>query len=156
MYAMRHSGSQRGASPLQDGATLVEVLVALLILAVGLLGIAALYVDNLRNGRTGLLHTQAASLAADMADRIRANREGGAAFARITGQKCSELPPGTASDAVAVNEVACWQELVGRELPNGLGTIVRDTTTLPATYTVTVSWSETGAGTASYVVRVQV
>ncbi len=137
------------------GATLVEVLVALLILAVGLLGIAALYVDNMRNGRTGLLHTQAASLAADMADRIRANREGGAAFARITGQRCTELAPGAPSDAVAVNEVACWQDLVARELPNGTGTIVRDTTTLPATYTVTVSWSETGAGTASYVVRVQ-
>lgn len=138
-----------------NGATLVEVLVALLILSVGLLGIAALYVDNLRNGRTAVLRTQAATLAADMADRIRINRAGGAAFARITGQRCTEIAADASVADVAANEVACWQDDVAKELPNGIGTISRDTTTLPATYTVTVSWSEAGAGTASYVVRVQ-
>lgn len=137
------------------GATLVEVLVALLILSVGLLGIAALYVDNLRNGRTGVLRTQASTLASDMADRIRTNRLGGASFARVTGQRCHDLPGTASADDVAANEVACWQEEVANALPNGTGIVARDTTTLPATYTVTVSWSETGAGTASYVVRVQ-
>lgn len=137
------------------GATLVEVLVALLILSVGLLGVAALYVDNLRNGRTGVLRTQAAALAADMAERVRTNRSGGASFARVTGQRCQELPSTASADDVAANEVACWQEEVAKSLPNGTGIVARDTTTLPATYTVTVSWSETGAGTASYVVRVQ-
>lgn len=137
------------------GATLVEVLVALLILSVGLLGVAALYVDNLRNGRTGVLRTQAASLAADMAERVRANRTGGAAFARVTGQRCTELPSTASADDVAANEVACWQEEVAKSLPNGTGIVARDAATVPPTYTVTVSWSETGAGTASYVVRVQ-
>ncbi len=141
--------------PRTGGATLVEVLVALLILSVGLLGIAALYVDNLRSGRTSILRTQAATLAADMADRIRVNRAGGAAFARVTGQHCTDIATDAPAADVAANEVACWQDDVARELPNGTGTIARDTTTLPATYTVTVSWSETGAGTASYVVRVQ-
>ncbi len=137
------------------GATLVELLVALLILSVGLLGIAALYVDNLRNGRTGVLRTQAATLAADMAERVRTNRSGGASFARVTGQRCRELPPTASTDDVVGNEVACWQEEVAKTLPNGTGIVARDTTTVPPTYTVTVSWSETGAGTASYVVRVQ-
>lgn len=137
------------------GATLVEVLVALLILSVGLLGIAALYVDNLRNGRTGVLRTQASALAADMAERIRTNRLGGASFARVTGQRCQDLPDTASANDVAANEVACWQDEVANALPNGTGIVARDTTTLPATYTVTVSWSETGAGTASYVVRVQ-
>ena len=137
------------------GATLVEVLVALLILSVGLLGIAALYVDNLRNGRTGVLRTQASALAADMAERIRTNRLGGASFARMTGQRCQALSNTASADDVAANELACWQEEVANALPNGTGIVARDTTTLPATYTVTVSWSETGAGTASYVVRVQ-
>jgi type IV pilus assembly protein PilV len=137
------------------GATMVEVLVALLILAVGLLGVAALYVDNLRSGRTGVLRTQAATLAGDMADRIRTNRTGGAAFARVTGQRCMELAPTAPVEDVAANEVACWQEEVAKFLPNGTGIVARDTTTVPPTYTVTVSWSETGAGTASYVVRVQ-
>jgi type IV pilus assembly protein PilV len=138
-----------------QGATLVEVLVALLILSVGLLGIAALYVDNLRNGRTGVLRTQAAQLAADMAERVRTNRAGGASFARVTGQRCRDLPSTPTADEAAANEVACWQEEVAKVLPNGTGLVALDSTTVPATYTVTVSWSETGAGTASYVVRVQ-
>jgi len=137
------------------GATLVEVLVALLILSVGLLGIAALYVDNLRNGRTGVLRTQAAQLAADMAERVRANRAGGASFAQVTGRRCADLPSTASADEAAANEVACWQEEVARVLPNGTGLVGRDASTVPVTYTVTVSWSETGAGTASYIVRVQ-
>lgn len=138
------------------GATLVEVLAALLILAVGLLGIAALYVDNLRNGRTAMLRTQAATLAADMADRIRVHRAGGNAFTRITGQRCTEPSPDASAEESAARELACWQDEVGRQLPNGTGTVARDSSTLPPTYTVTVSWAETGAGTASYVVRVQI
>jgi type IV pilus assembly protein PilV len=141
--------------PRTRGVTLVEVLVALLILSVGLLGIAGLYVENLRTGRTGALRTQAATLAADMAERIRTNRTGAAAFVRVTGQRCTELAGSASIDEVAANEVACWQEDVANLLPNGTGIVARDTTTVPATYTVTVSWSETGAGTASYVVRVQ-
>ena len=139
----------------QRGATLVEVLVALLIMSVGLLGVAALYVDNLRKGRTALVRTQAATLAGDMADRIRVNREGGAAFARMTGRRCADLAMNASADEAAANDLACWQDEVAKQLPNGIGTVVRDSSTLPPTYTVTVSWSETGAGTASYVVHVQ-
>lgn len=137
------------------GATLAEVLVALLILSVGLLGIAALYVDNLRSGRTGLLRTQAANLAADMAERIRTNQAAGAAFARAVVQPCTQLEAGATPEVAAENEVACWQDAVAETLPNGLGTIVHDPSTRPPTYTVTVSWFESGTGTASYVLRVQ-
>ena len=57
------------------GFTLVEVLVALVIFAVGLLGIAALHIEGLNAGRTALNRTQAVALASDLADRIRANRQ---------------------------------------------------------------------------------
>lgn len=56
------------------GFTLIEVLVALVVLAIGLLGIAALYIDSLRASRTALLRTQAIAVASDLADRIRVNR----------------------------------------------------------------------------------
>jgi type IV pilus modification protein PilV len=56
------------------GFSIVEALVALVVLSVGMLGIAALYVESLRAGRSAVYHTQAVNLAADMADRIRANR----------------------------------------------------------------------------------
>jgi type IV pilus modification protein PilV len=58
----------------QRGFTMVETLVALVVLAIGLLGIAALYLDSLRAGRTAIYRTQAVNLSADLADRIRSNR----------------------------------------------------------------------------------
>ena len=63
------------------GFTLVESLVALVVPAVGMLGIAVLYVEGLRAGRTAVHRTTAVTLAADMADRIRANPAGGIAYA---------------------------------------------------------------------------
>lgn len=63
------------------GFTLIEVLVALVVMSVGMLGIAALYLEGLRAGRTALYRTTAVNLAADMADRIRANPNAGLAYA---------------------------------------------------------------------------
>jgi type IV pilus assembly protein PilV len=55
------------------GISIVESLVALLVLSIGLLGIAGLFVDSVKNSRTALLRTQAINVVSDMADRIRAN-----------------------------------------------------------------------------------
>ncbi len=63
-----------------SGFTMVEVLVALVVLAIGLLGIAALYLNSLQSGRTAIYRTQAINLAADLADRIRMNRTAQAAY----------------------------------------------------------------------------
>lgn len=57
-----------------NGIGLIEVLVALVILAVGMLGIASLYVTTLQAKITAQSRMQAINLADDMADRIRANR----------------------------------------------------------------------------------
>ena len=63
------------------GFTLIEILVALVVLAVGMLGIAALYVESLRAGRTSINRITAVTLAADMADRIQANPNAAASYA---------------------------------------------------------------------------
>ncbi len=55
------------------GFTLVEVLIALIIMSVGMLGIAGLYVQSMQAGRTSMLRHHAVTLAGDIADRIRAN-----------------------------------------------------------------------------------
>lgn len=57
----------------QRGVTIVEGLVALVILSVGMLGIASLYVASLKTGRTALTRTNAVNLVNDMLDSIRAN-----------------------------------------------------------------------------------
>lgn len=140
----------------QNGFTLVEALVALLVLSIGMLGIAALYVESLRAGRTALLRTSAVNLAADMADRIRANRAGGLAYEGAAGVLCNPALGAAAPADQALNEAACWQDTVAATLPNGIGTVDVDDATLPTTYTITVSWGEVGqAVAASYVMRLQ-
>ncbi len=57
----------------QDGMTLIEVLVALLILCVGLLGAAAVQLNALKYTDSSLMTTQASFIAYDMLDRIRAS-----------------------------------------------------------------------------------
>jgi type IV pilus assembly protein PilV len=58
------------------GFTLVESLVALLLLSVGLLGAGILLVSGLRSHSDALRQVAATNLARDMADRIRANPRG--------------------------------------------------------------------------------
>lgn len=58
----------------QAGLTLVEILVSVLILSVGLLGLASLQVQGLNNNQTAYYRSVATMLAYGMSDRIRANR----------------------------------------------------------------------------------
>src|ERR1700751_1237241 len=66
---------QRPARP--RGFTLVEMLVALVVLAVGMLGVAILFGISLHSGSSAISRMQAVNLAADIADRTRANRRAG-------------------------------------------------------------------------------
>ena len=56
-----------------QGFTLIEVLISMMILAVGLLGLAALQATGLRNNLSAYNRSQATQLAYDLADRMRAN-----------------------------------------------------------------------------------
>jgi len=60
----------------KTGFTLVEVLVAIVILGVGLLGLAALQTASLKNTQTANLRVQATFLADNLIDRIKSNKEG--------------------------------------------------------------------------------
>lgn len=139
----------------QSGFTMVEVLVALVVLAIGLLGIAALYLNSLQAGRTAVYRTEAINLAADLADRIRMNRTAQAAYG--TSFTDVEVPVGTCattggcSDAdLASTDLFNWKAEIAEQLPNGEGQVV---VTLPvaagepASYAVTIRWSEVGEAT---------
>jgi type IV pilus assembly protein PilV len=60
----------------QVGMTLIEVLISVLILAIGLLGAAATQLNALKYTDSATLSSQASFIAYDMMDRIRANPEG--------------------------------------------------------------------------------
>ena len=65
------------------GFTLIEVLIAMLVLAVGLLGLAGLQATSLRNNQSAYNRSQATQLAYDIADRMRANSAGIASYTAI-------------------------------------------------------------------------
>ncbi len=60
----------------QTGFSLIEVLVAVLILAVGILGIAGLQVTSMQMNRSALFRIEALQFGNDMLDRMRANVDG--------------------------------------------------------------------------------
>src|SRR5262245_887446 len=72
---LKSAGTRR-----QRGISIVEALVALVVIAVGMLGIAGLYLTSLQSSRSAKLRAQAVQLAGSIADRIRANREAVTAY----------------------------------------------------------------------------
>ncbi|MEO8223283.1 MAG: type IV pilus modification protein PilV [Gammaproteobacteria bacterium] len=145
--------------PRTRGFTLVEVLVALVVMSVGMLGIAALYLEGLRAGRTALYRTAAVNLAADMADRIRANRDAGLAYAGTgpgSTQNCINGPADCTAGQMADDDWADWLNRVGSQLPDGATGEIDVLGPAPLTYTITVAWPEIGQEEpATYAVRMQ-
>jgi type IV pilus assembly protein PilV len=59
-----------------SGFTLIEVMIAVLVLSVGLLGLAAMQAFGLRNNQEAYMRSQATILAGDIMERMRANIQG--------------------------------------------------------------------------------
>lgn len=126
------------------GFSLVEVLVALAVLAVGLLGAAALAVDTVRAQHRAMLGAQAQRLAADLAERLRANRAGLAAYheaptlfgcvsGATPGRRCTP-------QELAREDLARWQSEIDRTLPRGQGTVTLASGGAATAYAVSVRW----------------
>jgi type IV pilus assembly protein PilV len=135
------------------GITMVESLVALVILSVGMLGIAGLYVSGIKAGRSALLRTQAVNLASDMADRIRANRRAQDAYDIDTYAGAPEEQGCVGGDCtpaeLAEDDLARWLAAVeatlpGRPLPEVDVQFVDVAGEAADRYTVTVTWHEAG------------
>lgn len=140
----------------ERGFNIVEILAALLVMAVAIVGIAALYSDQTHIPADARLPLRAAELAEQMAERIRATAEGRDGFATTVGVICNEKAKTRTPQDKAAQVASCWEDEVESSLPSGLGSISRDTSLTPASYVVAVSWSAPGTGAASYVTRVEV
>jgi type IV pilus assembly protein PilV len=154
--------SARAARKRLAGFSLVESLVALLVLSIGLLGIAGLFVESVRNSRTALLRTQAINLVGDMADRIRANATARAAYdidnygGEPAERNCAPGPVDAGGNcsmtALAEDDLARWVAAVRAALP-ALGDepplaevqyFAPAAAGAPERYLITVSWLEPG------------
>lgn len=149
---------RRLARTKQQGFTLIEVLIALIIMSIGMLGIASLYVQSMQAGRTSLFRHNAVTLAGDVADRIRANRTAGAAYETGAGVDGGCIDGGTNCSApqMALQDILVWQQQALDSLPGGTLGIVFDNTIVPPTYTITVTWNEPGFPANTYIVQIPV
>jgi len=122
----------------QGGATLIEVLVAVLLLSFGIVGLAGLQFTGTKFNHSAYLRSQGTSLAYDLADRARANIDAcpiGGACAYVTplaagfdgaaDQACGQ-PIALAADAnaMAAVDVNQWKSCLENALPGGQGLAV--------------------------------
>lgn len=138
------------------GFSLVEVLVALIVMSVGMLGIASLYVQSMQAGRTSLFRHNAVTLAGDVADRIRANPTAGDAYAGAGGDfNCVAMGVNCSAPQMAAQDILTWQTQAVNSLPAGQVQIVFDNAALPPTYQIAVIWDEP-EGQQNYTVTIPV
>jgi len=144
------------------GFTIVEALVALVVLSIGMLGIASLYVTSLKANRNALIRSQAVNLVNDMADRIRANpRARGAydmaAYGGAPAKHSCVVTSNCVAADLAEDDLAWWLASVtspatGLTGANVTGNVVyaaAAATGLPDTYTITTQWTDAGDKTAT-------
>lgn len=109
----------------QSGFTLLEVLVAVLVLAIGLLGLAGLMTASVRNNQSAYQRTQATWLAYDIVDRMRINRAvalaGGYNTAFGSPATCTANP--ALAGAMSAQDLADWKNQVACALPAGDGEV---------------------------------
>lgn len=116
----------------QRGATLLEVLVAILVLSIGLLGIAGLTSASVRYSQGGWARATVASALSDLADRVRSNPSASAtAFVAATdtyatqqgasyGATVTDCLASSCTDAnvLAAYQLEDWRMAVKRSLPS--------------------------------------
>ena len=128
-----------------SGFTLIEVLIALVILSVGMLGIAGLYVHSMQAGRTSIMRHNAVTLVGDISDRIRANPRAGPAYALAgANNNCVDGGINCTLGQMAANDIFLWDQQAANTLPNGTVTIVFNNGVAPPEYQITVAWTEPG------------
>lgn len=137
-----------GARNRVGGFTLIEVLIALIILSIGMLGIAGLYVHSMQAGRTSLLRHHAITLAGDVADRIRANPRAGVSYAAGGGNNnCVDGGIDCTPAEMAANDIFLWDLQSADILPNGAINVTftdPNPGVTPPEYQIQVSWTEPG------------
>ena len=133
------------------GFTLIEVLVAMLILAAGLLGLAGLQASGLQQNQNATFRSQATALAYDLADRIRANSgQIGTYLAPVAALNgnCLTVAGNCSAQQMANHDMAEWNAALLGMPGGGVGFFVQtagagtaeDTT--DDVYTISVNWDD--------------
>lgn len=146
----------------QEGFTLIEILVTVFVLALGLLGFAALQTEGMKNNRVADLRTEVTQATYNIADRIRANVGGAisgtyeATGAPGVGYDCEVSFAGTtvankcSTTEMANADLDRWFATLGYVLPTGTGEIScvdadatdGDACSRGSLYSIDITWEE--------------
>lgn len=145
MHSKRQSGRRA-----QRGDTMIEVLVTIIVIAIGVLGAAALQVTTLKNLSTSHSTTVAALIAEDLGERMRTNAEGSLndyyvhSTPQPKGADCALT--GCNVPALAGYDLGVWWEQMNTLLPAASGEVTRNPGT--NTFVITVYWDEDRSGSS--------
>ena len=144
----------RASRSRHEGFTLIESMVAAVILTIGLLALTGMQSFSLRKNVDANNQTRVTNLAADMLERIQFNRRKAATYHNINVSAGAPTCPTTAIDVMANGDCTQWRTLLlSSNLQNIRGTVMLNPVppaTDPlglnrSTVTVLVTWDEAGS-----------
>lgn len=142
------------------GFSLMEILVTVIVLSIGLLGLAGLQMTGMRNNHSAYLRSQATILANDVLDRMRANRTTALIGSYDTAIGTPATAPAANCDGqttdncteaeMATLDIDQWKQNLANLLPSGDGSIARTAVGTQTLVTITIQWDDTrGQGAAT-------
>jgi type IV pilus assembly protein PilV len=133
----------------QRGTTLIETLVALLVLSIGLLGVAGLQLTSLRNNRSAHLRSQAQVMAYDITDRMRANRN-----VALAGNYNIAMGASASAGTLVGDDLVRWKQAIAESLPSGDGSV---TISAANVVLITIQWTDAmSAAAQSFTTRTRI
>ncbi len=130
------------------GASLIEVLVAVLVLSIGMLGLAALQARSLQGNASSLHRTQGVVLAQHVLDLLRADRAGGLAGSYDTGADRTCAASAVPGDSAAADRLRDWLDTLKAHMgrPGDATTCARVRCDASAVCTIDIFWDDRLAG----------
>ncbi len=135
-----------------NGFTLIEVLISMLVLAIGLLGLAALQMTTLRQNLSAYHRTQATQFAYNIADRMRANVDEAKLGANSLYVKknpasaskqtvCITVASPCNPTQMAEQDLFEWYDRLSKVLPNGVG-VIESIDSNQRLFKIKISWTD--------------
>ncbi|WP_199096605.1 type IV pilus modification protein PilV [Dyella sp. ASV21] len=138
-----------------QGFSLIEVLISVVIVSVGMLGVAGILLTVSRSANSNYARQQAVALTYDIVDRMRANATAASNSTTSNPYIAAATAPSTTTPSPDCSSATCsatqmasfdvwqWQTKIKNSLPNGLGSVsVAAGNTNTTNITVTVTWND--------------
>lgn len=127
-----------------NGVSLLEVLLSIVILSIGMLGIANLQLSASRFNHSAGLRSIAAQQAYNMMDRIRANKSGAnaGAYNNLSGLPRAPSCSTCTGSQIAIKDISEWNTENATLLPQGQGSVLANGNV----FTVTIHWDNNRTG----------